>query len=84
MKELIEYIIRELVTVKDAVEVSESSPEDGVFYYMVKVDPKDMGLIIGKQGNIIKAVRKLITVRAIADGVRVSLSLEEPAKQPEA
>ncbi|OGE30604.1 hypothetical protein A2631_03545 [Candidatus Daviesbacteria bacterium RIFCSPHIGHO2_01_FULL_44_29] len=76
MQELVEYIVKSLVTNPEAVVVSEQS-EDGNVQLSLRVDPQDMGLVIGKGGQMIKAIRKLLTVRAMADNVRVSLYLEE-------
>lgn len=76
MRELIEYITKQIVKNPDDVVVEESN-EDGVIQFVLKVNPKDMGLIIGKNGQTIKAMRKLLTVRAMADNVRVNLRLHD-------
>ena len=67
-----------LVTKPDAVQIDEQS-EGGNVNLTLTVDPQDMGLIIGKNGQTIRAIRKLLTVRAIAENVRVNLQLSEPA-----
>lgn len=77
MKDLLSYIVTSLVTKPDAVEIDERA-QDGNLDLMLKVDPSDMGLIIGKSGQTIRAIRKLLTVRAIAENVRVNLTLVEP------
>ena len=77
MKDLLNFIVTNLVTKPDAVEIDESR-QDGNVDLMLKVDPEDMGLIIGKSGQTIRAIRKLLTVRAIAENVRVNLTLAEP------
>ena len=41
-----------------------------------------MGLIIGKAGATIKAIRKVLTIRAIADQVRVTIRLVEDGQSP--
>ena len=56
MKELVEYLVKELVDNKDAVVITES--EDGVIG--VSVDKKDMGKVIGRQGKIAKAIRTIV------------------------
>lgn len=84
MKELLEFIVTSLVTKPDAVSVDEQR-QDGNVDLNLTVDPQDMGLIIGKNGQTIRAIRKLLTVRAIAENVRVNLQLSEPAgEQPSA
>lgn len=79
MKDLVEYIIKQLVSKPDAVAVDESI-QDTTITLVLKVDPQDMGLVIGKGGQMIKAVRKLLTIRAMAENVRVFLQLAEPAQ----
>lgn len=78
MKELLEFIVTSLVTKPDAVLIDEQT-EGGNVNLNLTVDPQDMGLIIGKSGQTIRAIRKLLTVRAIAENVRVNLQLNEPA-----
>lgn len=59
MRELVEYIAKNLVSDPDAVHVKERE-EDGVSIIEVVVAPDDMGKIIGKQGRIAKAIRTLV------------------------
>lgn len=78
MKDLLNFIVTNLVTKPEAVSVDEQS-EEGNLNLNLSVDPSDMGLIIGKSGQTIRAIRKLLTVRAIAENVRVNIQLVEPA-----
>lgn len=59
MKELLEFIVKSLVENKDKVEITEGTKEDGTIVFSIKVDEKEMGKIIGKQGRIAKAIRTL-------------------------
>lgn len=77
MKDLVEYIIKNIVNNPDDISVEESS-DNGNIDLKLKVNPQDMGLVIGKGGQIIKSLRRLLTVRAISEGVRVNLELIEP------
>ena len=70
MKELVEYMVKELVDNKDAVVITES--EDGVIG--VSVDKKDMGKVIGRQGKIAKAIRTI--VKAAAAGGEKTYSVD--------
>lgn len=74
MKDIVEYIVKHFVTIPDAVEVKEDI-QNGMVYLTLKVDPVDMGLTIGKNGQTIKAIRRLLTVKAVSDEVRVNLEL---------
>lgn len=78
MKDLLNFIVTNLVTKPEAVNIDEQTAEGNVDLNLT-VDPQDMGLIIGKNGQTIRAIRKLLTVRAIAENVRVNLQLIEPA-----
>lgn len=82
MKDTVEYIVKQFVTNPEAVEVSEEM-QDGMLRVMLKVDPSDMGLTIGKSGQTIKAIRRLLTVKAISDNVRVNLELIDSNPLPQ-
>jgi predicted RNA-binding protein YlqC (UPF0109 family) len=77
MKDLLEYIVKNLVSNPEAVLIEQSGTE-GEINLLLTVDPADMGLIIGKNGQTIHAIRRLLTVRAIAEQVRINLQLSEP------
>ena len=59
MDELLVYMARHLVDNPEAVEVEMEEDDQGYILYL-KVDPADMGKVIGKQGKIAKAMRKII------------------------
>jgi len=82
MKNLLEFILNHLVEHPEDVEVTEESNDLGVLLN-VKVNPEDMGRVIGKQGRIIKAIRKIVQVKAAMDNQRVRVELIEDL-EPEA
>ena len=59
MRELVEYIAKNLVDQPDAVRVTERE-EDNSFILELTVAPDDMGKVIGKQGRIAKAIRTVV------------------------
>jgi len=79
MKDLLNYIVTNLVYKPEAVKIEEQR-QNGDVNLNLTVDPSDMGLIIGKNGQTIRSIRKILTIRAIAENVRVNLQLTEPAK----
>lgn len=81
MKDIVEFIVKQFVTNPDAVEVTEENL-DGYLNISLKVDPDDMGLTIGKNGQTIKAIRRLLTIKAIAENVRVNLELIDSGTAP--
>ena len=59
MQEFLEYVVKGLVQKPDAVTVT---PVDraGVTVYELRMDPADVGKIIGRQGVTINALRSLL------------------------
>ena len=63
MVELVSAIARSLVEHPDAVEVTENKSEDTTVIQL-KVAEDDMGMVIGKQGRIAKAIRTVVKAAA--------------------
>ena len=59
MTKLVEAIAKSLVDKPENVEVTETSTRQGTVIQL-KVDPDDMGKVIGKQGRIAKALRVVV------------------------
>jgi hypothetical protein len=76
MKEFIEYLLNQIVSKRDQMEVKESD-EAGLKIYKIHVAVEDMGTVIGKEGHTIKSIRDLIRAKAIKDNVRVRVVVEE-------
>ncbi len=76
-REFVEYIIKGIVTKPEAVSVSRTVDELGVLL-TVKVDPADMGLLIGRSGSTAKAVRTLARIVGMRNNARVNVRIEEP------
>ncbi|KKS16925.1 MAG: hypothetical protein UU77_C0010G0017 [candidate division WWE3 bacterium GW2011_GWC1_41_7] len=84
MKEFIEYLIKQIVTRPEEVQVTDTFNEvDNTYNYRVTVSQDDMGLVIGKEGRTIKSIRALTRAKAIKDGVRINLELAEPEGKTE-
>jgi uncharacterized protein len=72
---LVEYLVKSIVDDADAVEVESSEKENGDISIEVKVDESDVGHIIGKEGHIIKSIRRLARACAIKSGAHVEVEL---------
>ncbi len=59
MKELVEYIVKNLVINEDKVSVREIENDDETVI-QVTVDPEDMGRVIGKSGKVASSIRAII------------------------
>lgn len=76
-QEFLEFIVKALVDKPEAVKVSRKVDEMGVLMTL-KVDPADMGKIIGRNGNTAKAIRSLLRIIGLRNHARVNLKVEEP------
>jgi uncharacterized protein len=63
VRELVEFLVCELVDDPDAVRVSETEDARG-FRYAVEVGSGDMGKVIGKGGRTAKAIRTVVRAAA--------------------
>lgn len=75
MKELVEYIAQSLVDDPTSVQVREQRQGDRVWLNLSVARP-DMGKVIGKDGRIAHAIRNVVKVAAIQQGVRVNLEID--------
>jgi predicted RNA-binding protein YlqC (UPF0109 family) len=74
MKALIEYIARSLVDDATEVRVIEKQ-ERGEIQLELEVAPEDMGRVIGRSGRVASAMRALLRVAAVKQGVRATLDI---------
>jgi hypothetical protein len=76
-KDFLEYVVKALVDNPSAVKIDRKVDEMGVLINL-KVDPADMGKVIGRNGNTAKAIRTLLRVVGMKNNARVNLKIEEP------
>jgi predicted RNA-binding protein YlqC (UPF0109 family) len=74
MKELVEYVARAIATIPDDVKVTEEEV-DGQVVIRLEVHPDDKGKVIGRQGRVVQAMRVLLRVAGVKNGVRVVLEI---------
>ena len=76
-KDFLEYIVKALVDHPDDVKVDRKVDEMGVLLSL-KVNPEDMGQIIGRAGSTARALRNLVRIVGLKNHARVNLKIEEP------
>jgi predicted RNA-binding protein YlqC (UPF0109 family) len=76
-KNFLEFLIKSLVDHPEDVQVDRKVDEMGVLLSL-KVNSKDMGQIIGKEGSTAKAIRNLVRIVGLKNQARVNLKIEEP------
>lgn len=70
MKALLELIVKALVDHPQDVTINQVEGAESLIIE-VRVNPDDMGKVIGKQGRIIRAIRTLVKATAAREGKRV-------------
>ena len=76
-QEFLEYIIKALADHKEDEKIDRKVDEMGVLLSL-KVNPADMGVVVGRQGSTAKAVRSLLRIVGVKNNARVNLKIEEP------
>lgn len=76
MKNFVEYLLVRLVENPEELSVEEEETPEGLLI-KIRVHADDMGRVIGRAGKIIKAIRKLVQVKAAKDNLRVKVVLVE-------
>jgi len=80
MNDLLTTILQNITTKPDAVQISMETEGD-VDVYTIKVDPEDVGRVIGKSGKVIRAIRSLAHVSAVQQQKRVRVHLDDGGPQ---
>lgn len=81
MKEFVEYIIKNLVDNPNAVDIQCFEGERGIIIE-IRAAQADIGKIVGRHGNTIKALRTIISSVSARLGKHVRLELIEPEAPP--
>ncbi|HEX5956866.1 MAG TPA: KH domain-containing protein [Solirubrobacterales bacterium] len=77
MRDLVEFLVRALVSDPDAVQVSEVDADDGTVLE-VRVAQDDLGRVIGRDGRVANAIRTIAKAAATAlDAGRVMVEIVE-------
>jgi predicted RNA-binding protein YlqC (UPF0109 family) len=76
MKELLTYIVQNLVDNPDEVSVVERENGDETVFE-VRVAAGDMGKVIGRQGRVVKEIRVLMKAVAQRKGKKVSVEIQD-------
>lgn len=78
MKELLTYLLSEILG-NDEFEIEENSENPGFINLKVAAEPSNMGLIIGKKGRMVKALRTILKTKATL--LKIGFSLEVIEKE---
>jgi len=76
-QDFLEFIVKALVDHPEDVKVDRKVDEMGVLLSL-KVNPEDMGQIIGRSGSTARSIRSLVRIIGLKNHARVNLKIEEP------
>lgn len=77
MKDLITYLTKSLVKYPDDVEIRERTLDDNTLEFTIRVNPDDMGKIIGRNGRTAQAIRQLMSARGSLENRRTQVEIAE-------
>ena len=76
MQNFLEYVVKGIVEHPEEVAVT-SNERGGMTAYELRMNPSDVGRVIGKQGMTINAIRSLLQAGSARKGLRCSLEIVE-------
>lgn len=74
--EFLQYVVENLVANPDDITIERKEDELGVLLTL-RVNKDDMGIIIGKSGNTINALRSLLRILGMKIDKRINLKVED-------
>lgn len=81
-QEFVEYVVKSIVKNENDVKVERIVDEKGVLI-TVYVNPEDAGLVVGKKGATISALRDLLRIIGLKRKAWINLRLIQPEKPGE-
>ena len=76
-KEFLEYVVKAIVGNPEDVSVDRTVDEMGVLLTL-KINPADMGYVIGRRGQTAQAIRTLLKIVGAKNSARVNLKIYDP------
>lgn len=76
-QEFLEMIVKSIVAHPNDVVVDRTIDERGVLLTL-KINPEDMGYVIGRKGQTAQSIRTLLKIVGAKNNARVNLKIYEP------
>ncbi len=77
MKDFLQFLISKIVEKPEELEIAEATNEYGEIMLDIKAPSEQIGMIIGKRGKIIQAIRALVKILAVKENARVRVNVLE-------
>ena len=75
--QFVEMVVRAIVNHPEDVSCERTIDERGVLITL-KINPEDMGYVIGRQGQTARSIRTLLKIVGAKNNARVNLKIYEP------
>lgn len=77
MQDLLEMILKEIANYPEDISITEEvDPDDPSFVrYLIRANDEDKGIIIGKGGRTISAIRDVVSIKAVRENKKVRLEI---------
>jgi uncharacterized protein len=76
MQPFLEYVVKGLVQHPEEVSITPVE-RNGMTVYELRLNPEDVGRVIGRQGVTINALRSLLTAGSAKKGLRCTVDIVE-------
>lgn len=76
MQTFLEYVVKGLVTKPESVDIRPVD-QNGATIYELRMDPEDVGRVIGRRGVTISAIRSLLESGSAKQGKRSRVEIVE-------
>ncbi len=76
-QDFLEFLVKSIVDHPEDVKIERRVDEMGVLLSL-RVNPQDMGQVVGRQGATANAIRSLLRIVGVKHDARVNLKIEEP------
>ncbi len=76
-EQFLDFLVKSIVDHPEDVKVDRKVDEMGVLLTL-KVNPMDMGQVVGRKGSTAQAIRSLLRIVGIKNNARVNLKILEP------
>ncbi|MSR66535.1 MAG: KH domain-containing protein [Pedosphaera sp.] len=78
MQSFLEYVVKGLVTKPESVDIRPVEQNGGTLFEL-RLDPEDVGRVIGRRGVTISAIRSLLESGSAKQGKRCRVEIVEEA-----
>jgi hypothetical protein len=81
MQAFLEFVVKGLIQHPDQLTVTPVE-RNGMTVYELRLNPEDVGRVIGRQGITINAIRSLLTAGSAKKGLRCTVDIVEDRPAP--